>query len=74
MRERGVAQGHHSLDLSGVDHRHDSRNNRDVDVRDLALLVESVEDLVIEEQLRQQNFRARVDLFLEALDLGDHAR
>ena len=67
-----MAQRYHPLDLCGIDNRHYARNDRNIDICDPALLMESVEDLIIEEELGEQYFRSGIDFFLKALYLCDN--
>ena len=63
-RDRGAAHAREALDLLVVGDRHDPRDDRDVDADVARAGDELPVDRVVEEQLRDQEARAGVDLLL----------
>ena len=74
LRESSITHGDHALDLRGIDHRHDSRKDRHIDVRDLTFFVELEELIIIEKELGDQHFRTGIHLRFQSADLADASR
>ena len=75
LGQRRAAQRDYAFDLLFVDHRHYARRHGDGYARDAATLQETVEELVVEEELGDQLAGACIRLFAEVEDvLGDARR
>ena len=68
-RKRGAAHEHHALDLLLTQKRHDAAGDRGINPRGGTTLAETVEIIVVEEQLRDEEARSRIDLLLQVLDV-----
>lgn len=69
LRERSSAHRNHSLDLRGIDDRHDARNNWHIDIRNPAVLHKTVKLCVVKKQLGKRHFCSGIYLFLQVADL-----
>ena len=54
FRERSTAHCDHSFDLCCIDDRHNSGNDRNIDIGDSAIFHKTVELCIVKEQLREQ--------------------
>ena len=70
-RDRRAAHRGHRLDLRDVRDRHDPRDDRDFDSGETGRVDEPHVVLVVEEQLRDQEPRAAVDLRLQELQVAE---
>jgi hypothetical protein len=60
----------HALQLLDAGKRHDAAHDGHLDTAAVAPLAEPVEVLVVKEQLRDEEVRTRIDLGLEAVEIG----
>ena len=69
-----AAEPDHPPDLLGIDHRHDPRLDRDGDPGDVTALEKSIEERVIEEELRDQVLGTGIDLLTQMADVRSGRR
>src|SRR5436190_305522 len=70
MRNFRAAHADESLDLRDIRDRHDARDDRRLDAHRPGVIAESIEFVVVEEKLRDDEARAVIDLTLEMLQIA----